>query len=251
MIPTLQQGGLGRRHAAASGGGGGGSDPYWANVVSLLHFDGPDGSSTFTDEKGKSWTRSPNTIIDTAQSQFGGSSLRIPSGDEFLRATLDSADFEFGAGDFTIECWVLPDSLTGAGQFPAIAGKQHADSSQCEYLLYLNQNNSGLAFHYSQNGTTRSFASKTGALTLGQKHHVAVSRSGSDLRVFLDGVGGSVVNVAGVTLFAGTAPFIIGRHGLSQAGNAWVGWIDELRVTKGVGRYTGDFTPPTAAFPNS
>ena len=58
---------------------GGSADPYAANVISLLHFDGVNGSTTFTDQvPSRSWGRSGTSTISTAQSKFGGSSLNVP-----------------------------------------------------------------------------------------------------------------------------------------------------------------------------
>lgn len=80
-------------------------DNYWANVSSLLHFDGFDNSTIFTDEKGTIWTRNGSPIISTAQSKFGGSSGRFSKNNYISTNTL--APFLFGASDdFTIEAWI-------------------------------------------------------------------------------------------------------------------------------------------------
>ncbi|MGP1667223.1 MAG: hypothetical protein ACTS5I_15240, partial [Rhodanobacter sp.] len=89
----------------AAGGGGGGADPYWSSVVSLMHFAGADGSTIFTDEKGKAWVAGGSAQIDTGvPGPFGGSSLLLAVTD-FLETVSASSDFAFGTGDFTIECW--------------------------------------------------------------------------------------------------------------------------------------------------
>ena len=83
-------------------------------------------------------------------------------------------------------------------------------------------------------------------------HHVAVVRDGNTFRVFLDGVETATADATGVTIHNSTTALAIGA--LSNTGGAPMGegsaaWIDELRITQGVARYTGNFTPPTAAFP--
>lgn len=90
------------------GGGGGGTDPYWANVSSLLHFDGS--GATLVDEKGKTWTcnggatqSTSSPIVGTASALFGTSSS------DYIYSQ-SSSDFAFGTGDFTIEFMMRPGS---------------------------------------------------------------------------------------------------------------------------------------------
>src|SRR5690606_17008690 len=87
------------------GGGGGGGDPYWANVSALLHFDGEDESTTFTDETGRIWTPGGDAKISTTGPKFGtGCGLFDGDGDYLTTASSDG--FAFGTGDYTIEAWV-------------------------------------------------------------------------------------------------------------------------------------------------
>ncbi|MGQ3180207.1 MAG: hypothetical protein ACT6SC_21675, partial [Blastomonas fulva] len=81
-----------------------GGDPYFGNVVSLLHFNGTSGSTTFTDQKGRAWTGFGNAQITTAGSVFGGGALALDGNGDWIE-TATSTDFVF-AGDFTIECWL-------------------------------------------------------------------------------------------------------------------------------------------------
>src|SRR5687768_6144765 len=71
-------------------------------TVALLHMDGADGSTTFTDESGKTWTARGDAQIDTAQSVFGGASGRLDGNGDFVD-TPDHADWDFGSGDFTLD----------------------------------------------------------------------------------------------------------------------------------------------------
>ena len=84
------------------------NDPYWANVVLLLHMDGTDGSTTFTDSSSyaRAMTAAGNAQIDTAEFKFGtASGLFDGTGDSVQ--TPNGADFQF-LGDFTVEAWVRP-----------------------------------------------------------------------------------------------------------------------------------------------
>lgn len=222
------------RRAMMAGGGGGGGDPYWANVVSLLHFDGADGSTTFTDQTGKSWTPAGSVQIDTAQSKFGGASCLFNGTTDYLTCT--HADFTLGTGDFTIEMWVRLNSTAGN-----------------QYLLDIGSNGTIISFY---SGRILYYDSVTGiggdlytagpTLSTGQFYHIAVSRNSGVIRAFCDGIKwGEQAGAQNKTATNAN----IGRYG--GGGHYLDGWLDELRITKGVGRYTANFTPPTASFPDS
>src|SRR5690606_11367203 len=107
------------------------TDPHWANVVSLLHFDGSNSSTTITDETGTSWTAYDGAAISTAQSVFGGASAFLDGGSDTIRHTSDQPDFDFGSGDFTIECRIRPSSLPAlVGQYRFIISKDNTSSTR-------------------------------------------------------------------------------------------------------------------------
>lgn len=234
------------RARGATGGGAG--DPYWANAVSLSHFDGAAGSTIFTDRKGRTWAAGGNAQISTAQSKFGASSLLLDGSGDFI-STADHADLRFGASDFTIELFARMLAVTGE------RGLVSKYSSA----------NIGLNIRYSaSNGGIRSvFGTNSGAVDAFNSvwtpasntwYHLAFCRAGNTYRVFVDGV------VIGVhTLVNVATPNGIGsessdlRVGQSQtvASSDFHGYIDELRITKGIARYTANFTPPAAPFPDS
>jgi len=220
----------------ASGGGGGGNDPDFNSVVSLLHFDGTDGSTTFTDVKGLSWTASGAAQIDTSQSKFGTSAVLFDGTDDQISTS--GTGFEFGAGDFTIECWV---------RFSTVSGLQFLMSTSGSPYIWIEINNTSAGKMTAYiHGTNRS---STNDINANQWYHVAISRASGAAKFFLDGVqqGTDVSTSAGP---AGSLRWG-GASGLAGSSSFLNGWIDEARVTKGVARYTANFTPPTAAFPDS
>jgi len=90
------------------------SDTYYSNVSLLLHCDGSNGSTTFTDNSPspKTVTANGNASVSTAQSKFGGASAVFDGTGDYL--SLDgSSGFAFGTGDFTIEFWLSPSVLNG------------------------------------------------------------------------------------------------------------------------------------------
>ena len=179
-----------------------------------------------------------NAQVSTAQSKFGGSSMYFDgSGDYLVPANRDAG--VFGTGAFTVECWVY---ATGAPQ-----------SNQVIWSCNLYPNTTGLYLAYFGSGSTQLSVAGGGSLiltassgwSLNEWHHVAVVRSGSTLTLYIDGTS------RGSTTFTNNCTdglTFIGRP--SDVANYMMqGYIDDLRITKGVARYTANFTPPTQAFP--
>lgn len=222
-------------------GGAAETDPDWSNVVALLHFNGTDGSTTFTDETGKTWTANGNAQIDTAQSKFGGASGLFDGSGDYITSA-DSTDWDFGTGDFTIELFARFAShvsvMTLVGNYAS--------------------NSYGWSFQRrSDSGTLRFghgdliIANVTWEPTDGVWYHMAACRSGTSFRLFVDGdqVGSTVTNSTNISGSSGL--LTVGALRASSPIQYFNGHIDELRITKGVARYTSNFTPPSHQFPSS
>lgn len=231
------------RRMMMAGGAGSPTDPNWANVSSLLHFDGTDGSTTLTDQKGKTWTAAGNAQIDTAQSKFGTASCLYDGSGDYIYGN-GSTDFAFGSGDFTVELWVRPAALTG----PHIlfdfrpAGTNSGDYPYC----YIDATN----IVYNTNATDRIVAAH--GISTGSWVHIALARASNVARVFVGGTqkGSGYTNAQ--SMLVGTNRPTFGATGGNTAGQfGFNGHHDDIRITKGVARYTANFTPPTAAFPDS
>lgn len=212
-----------RRHG---GGGGGGGDPYWANVFALLHMDGTEGSTTFPNQKGGTATVNGAVSVSTAQSRFGGASGLFSGG----RLGLGGPNL---SGDFTIEGWIYPTAL---GSNRSIAGIQTGSTNIWMYLV----SDGRLAFSYGN------YNANGGKVTLNTWHHVAFTRLGTKCSVFLNGQEVSYTFASAVTV---SGPFLIGQR--ANGTTPFAGHIDEFRITVGVARYTGNFTPPDTPFPDS
>lgn len=215
------------------------NDPYWANVSALLHADGADGSTTFTDQTGKTWTATGTTQIDTAESRFGGASCL--NGSNAYVGTAAHADFGFGTGPYTLELWVRRSSGdSGAtGDYPLL---EFRTSTGQRALFYLAPTTRALSFF----DTTNTYTAGT-APALNTWAHVAFTNDGTSLRAFLNGV--TQWTQTNSANFGATRPVRIGAN--FNASAALIGHWDECRITKGVARYTADFAPPSSAFPNS
>lgn len=224
--------------AAASDAAAG--DPYWSDVALLVHADGTDGSTTFTDAspRARSVYVYGNAQVDTAQSKFGGASALLDGSGDYLAGIWNTTAVDIGTGDFTIEFWVRWNSVANAGLF-----HMHT-ADPANSVAYLAVGYSGAAFSIYANGTTYN---RTYSVSTGVWYHVALVRVSGVMTLYIDGVaqGAAIANVGNYNDALHT--FIGLYYSTSYTHN---GWIDEFRVTKRA-RYVGDFTPPTAPFPDS
>ena len=188
-----------------------------------------------------------NAQISNTTAKFGSTSMSFDGTGDYLQAP-DSELIEFGSGDFTIETWVRFAALPSSGAYYTLVSKWD-NSTQKSYLWYV-YNASGtyqLYFTYTTNGSTNINPVATITPSINTWYHYAVSRSGANLRMFIDGTQvGSTYNIATDTIFGGTYPLQVGA---STGANTLNGYMQDVRVTKGYARYTANFTAPTAAFP--
>lgn len=219
-------------------------DTHYANVSLLLHCDGADGSTVFTDSSAapKTVTAYGNAKISTAQSKFGGASGRVDGSSGCYITTANTAAFQFGSGDFAIEGFVRPNSKG------AIVGSWRGlVASDCAWLVEINASGH-LSFTYGV-GSTNAAISSGAAFPLSVWSHFAVVRQGSTVRFFINGILVSTGSLSGVLNYYAAEPVVIGAVSvISTPSGAARGdfHIDDLRITKGVARYTDNFTPPAA-----
>lgn len=220
------------------------ADPNYASVSLLLHGDGANGSTTITDNSAnpKTVTAGGNAQISTAQSKFGGSSLYFDGTGDYLSIPAH-ADFQFGTGAFTIEAWLYMTATPGA-QGAQIFGRQEYGAGS-DYV-FLVKSDRTVTFYLSN--AAANVATSTATVPLNTWCHVAVTRSGTTFYVFVDGVGAS-----GTSALSTEVPYAVSYSiGADQNGDEsnYTGHIDDLRITKGVARYTATFTPPAIAHPD-
>lgn len=215
---------------------GGATDPSFGNVSLLLHFDGTDASTTFTDVKGKTVTPTGNAQIDTAQSKYGGASGLFDASGDYLTVAA-SADFDFGTSAFTVEWWF---------RFNSTSTYQYFFDIGSNGTFVRIQNGNALLIYASGGQVINTSISQ---LSTGQWYHFALTRSGNTWNFWVDGTSVASASYSGSAGSSGSA-LTIGDYGGHGAGFAINGWMDDFRITKGVARYTATFTPPAAAFPN-
>lgn len=215
---------------------GGEGDQHFENVVLLLHIDGVDGSTTFNDSSptAKAITASGNAKVSSAQSKWGGASLLLDGSGDYL-SVQEHDDFVFGTGDFTVELLI---NTTTAAEKVLVDQFQGGNANSWQFSV-----KDGRLSWYSNGYVLTGSA----AVNNGEWHHVAAARSAGILRFFVDGVlDGSAA--AGHNFQADVVLGIGAPVWLRNPEADFPGYIDELRITKGVGRYTANFTPPTTPF---
>jgi len=184
-----------------------------------------------------------NAQISTSVKKFGTGSLAFDGSGDYLD-TQSVLAAEFGSGDFTIEFWL--NASGGIGTTQTVISKGVAGSVGSDYWSIEGSAGGNLTF-YAPPSATAYVATTTQPWTSGWAH-IAVCRSGANTRMFVNGVqSGSTYST--LTTF-GTGGFIRVGSSTYSAARTITGNIDDLRITKGYARYTSNFTPPAAAFPN-
>jgi hypothetical protein len=173
-----------------------------------------------------------NAQISTSVVKYGTGSIALDGTGDWLYSP-DTLTPAFTTGDFTVEFWINPTnwSATYAGVVCGILTNS----------LWIGKNASNFVLRAANNTDLVSYGTMP---TTGVWTHIAVTRSGTTARMFYDGT--QVASATTAHNFVASA-FYVGQDGGS---NALIGYIDDLRITKGYARYTATFTPPTAAFPN-
>lgn len=204
------------------------------NTLLLIHADGTDASTVFTDDNGISRSQTGitaigNAQVDTAQSKFGGASLLGDGTGDYLQ--LGTYSHLNLTGDFTVECWYrIPSTV------PAILPFYNTD-----HLFYLT-NDGGTAKYALFSGGSNRLLSSGITVSANTWYHFAMVRSGTTVTAYHNGVSAGSATWAGT--ISNTTP-TIGSYSSYYIN----GWYDEFRISNSA-RYTTTFTPSTTAFVN-
>lgn len=216
----------------------------------LLHMDGADASTTFTDANiggaAHTWTAAGNAQIDTAQSVFGGASALFDGTGDAIE-TPDHANYDLGSGNWTVDFRFRIGGGDGVGF--NITGQTDAGLTAAGSSFRITRNVDNTISAMVSNGSTFTTISTiltyTTAVNTGW-HHLELTRGGNTLYLFIDGV------LASSVAFTGTVPNSAGAYGIGNRGGgvagSFFGWIDEYRLSVGVVRHTAAFTPATEMY---
>lgn len=218
-------------------------DDFANNVVLLLHMDGTNGSQSFVDSSANNLTVTAggDAQISTTNKVFGASSAFFDGNGDYLELPVNA--IQFNADDFTIEFWVNP--TREEGSHTCVANWGCGSNMTIFFALSTSE---GVVVYLNGSGPYIT----GGSIQANQWQHVALVRQGSNMSAYINGVqAGDTYNIGNTPIDNIVDNIRIGRDTASSDCNQPLeGYMDELRITKGVARYTSNFTPPTAPFPN-
>jgi hypothetical protein len=219
------------------------TDPYFANVVLLSHFDGTPGTisaGSVIDESPYAHVPADvtGTMFDATNPRFGPTAAEF-SGSARIIWNATGSEFAFGTGDFTVEIWTRPTSIPGSAILdmrPAFTNGAHLEigtSSSGEIGVFVNN--------------AVQIISATGVWLANTYQIITCCRVSGTTRLFVDGVqvGSDWADSNNYT----STRVVLAQTSFST--DELIGNLDDVRITNGVGRYATNFAPPSAPFPNS
>lgn len=219
-------------------------DGNFNDVKLLLHMQGVDGGTVFTDVIGNTVTAVGAADTSTDQVKFGTSSLHIPSSVSRLTVPHNS-EFSLGLKDFTLECWIYIDG--DDGNYKTIFSKRPSTAVYGEFLFRVDPSEQ-LQLYLNNSSSWVTCNSPNGSVPVSEWVHVAYSRNGSIIRGYVNGVQ-VAQTLTSLNVTADTNDIVIGSLPANQ--NPFDGYMVELRLTVGTGRYPESFSPPTKPFQDS
>ena len=179
--------------------------------------------------------------VSTAEKKFGTGSMLFNGSTDYCRTIAPVGTHQFGTGNFTIECWAYCTNL-GGGTFTSmmLVDFRQSTINEVRPTLVLTSN----TFAYYSSETLRI---SSGTISANTWYHVAVVRSSGNTKLYVNGTNVGVTYADANNYLDGSPT--IGNY-FAQPIYGFAGYIDDVRITKGIARYTANFTPPTQAFPN-
>ena len=219
------------------------------NVVSQFNGD----SGTISDLSGASWTNTSVTQ-NTSTYKYGTGSLSFNGSTSHLVAT-DSSNWDLGqsASPFTVECWFYVTSSLATAQYTLISrgGTTASWSTTGGYMyLFYTFTNGTINFSYNNAGTAVTLSSAASSITTNTWYHAAAVSTGSLVTLYLNGVSVATSSTVTITKPSSSTLMNIGTTINSNA-NPFPGYMDNIRITKGIAQYTSNFTPANIPSPTS
>ena len=219
----------------------------FGSVSLLLHGNLVTTSTNIVDSSSSPKTVTPvgNAQISTAIADPFGNSTGVIAFDgtgDWLTVPFNDG-WSFGLNNFTVECWFRTSSTN---QYASLVSADGTGINGWSFLLNPVANDGKLTF-YEPNLAPSLLSTATGGLNNNQWHHAALVKNGTLLSIYVNGISSASLTTSASASLPGTLYVGGSVVGGSRALN---GYIDDLRITKGVARYTANFTPPTAPFPD-
>jgi hypothetical protein len=213
------------------------------DLVLLAHFDGANNSKSMIDATEKH-TIIPalNAVISTAQGKFG-QSVRFPAATDYVSVPT-TANLNFGAGKWSIDYWVRRDNVAQASRIHFCLNPSSTWYQNAIRIDAGSGNNNKFWIGFGNGVNTWSGTIQSDTLIVAETwHHVALTCDAVKIRLFIDGVQDGEINA--VSILDATNGILLGSDFVGS-NTAMIGHMDELRISKGIARWTSNFTPPTA-----
>ena len=195
----------------------------------------------------KGMTAVGNTQISTAQSKFGGSSALFDTSADWLTAT-HTGDLNFGSSDFTVEFWMRP--VTRASSYPQVYQNAPFAAGAINITDRHNANTSKLNIWVVNYSNSTPFMNSTTTIVDNTWYHIALVRSGSSWKLFVNGTSEATATYAGDATSGTTSTVTAFANDIANSSvTQWNGYLDEIRISK-TARYSANFTPSTTPFTN-
>lgn len=213
--------------------------------------------ATITDfsNYGHNGTTVGTASVDNSIYKFGGGSLFCPTewasggnAQSYVQVS-PSSDWDFGSGDFTIETWFRPPSWSDYAGGGTVLVNLWKDGNNF-WQFWSTKTNIGYQCISGGSWVTNIYSDTVSSMA-DSWHHLAVVRNGNTWYLFIDGVNKNanlgVGSLSATQWFDAAANLYIGT-GKGSGWNDHPNWVDEVRISKGIARWTSNFTPPSSAY---
>jgi len=220
-------------------------DQYYNSCSLLLHCNGANGSTTFTDNSKNNITvtANGNSQISTAQSKFGGASGLFDGSGDYLYVPASS--IQVLGNTWTIECWYQ--AISRSNTYPTIISV--SDNSYAGTIVLFDRHGSASTKFSFAVANAGAIVTGTTNVSNGTWYHLALVSNNGVVTMYVNGI--SEASQSSTTNSANKQIYIGANFDYASYPTYLNGYIDELRITKGIARYTTNFTPQTSEFPNN
>ena len=207
----------------------------------MLHMD-----NNVTDSAAGKTVTNNNATFTSSAYKMGGYSGVFNGSSAYLSLT-DSDDWNFGSGDFTIDLWVKFNSLPPVNYSAAFYSQRTDGNNESWFGL---RNDGNLYFKQTSGGANvvEIIRTPSPVITTGQWYHIALIRNGNVFRIYVDGTQVGSDYTSSATLINYSGNLVIGVAYADSPAHFLDGGLDELRISKGIARWTSNFTPPSSPY---
>lgn len=214
----------------------GGGDPYFNKVTFLSHFE------TLVDVKGHTLIPSGSASLSATQKKFGANSLLLPGGSSDYLVGPSSPGWAFGNESFTMEGWVYLSAIGATAR--TLLGNISSGTDEDAFRLWIDGTMGNVMRFRTWN---TDLCNGEAGWSTGVWQHFAITFDGSSYRLFKDGAldatqGDVTRNLSRVNSLH------VGATGLALSQFPLNGYMDDVRITKGVCRYMAAFSPPALPY---